>query len=199
MHMALPNNPLVCKVALVFNRDTRTFVNTFHVTDTAGWDAGKMSTLASNFYTWWNSYYSTGMNSSISLVQIQVRLLDPSNPLAVDYTTGLPVSGAIAGTPEAANVTNTLSWRTGLAGRKYRGRTYVPAIDESQATAGDTTTGATGTLFSIIASHFLTILTSGTQFPSIFHLATNTFTQIVGYVIESVLDSQRRRLPNRGR
>lgn len=197
--MPIPNNPKVVKVAFVFSRDNRTFINTFHVADPDGWDAASMHTLAVDMAGWWTLHYAGDMPAGVSLQQIQVRLLDPSNPLAEDYTTGLPVAGGTVAAMEAANVTSTLSWRTGLAGRKYRGRTYVPSIAETQTTQDDKLTGAMSTALSIIANAFITAVTSGNRVPVVFHAATNTFTQIVSYVIENILDSQRRRLPNRGR
>jgi len=195
----IPNNPLVVKAALIFKRDTRTFVNTLHFSDSTGWDSTKMQALAADLVDWWHTSYRTAMGVAVTLVQVQVRLLDPANPLAVDYTIGLPEGGAIIEGLEAANVTSTMSWRTGLAGRKYRGRIYVPAITEGQTNQDDTLTSTMAARLATVATYFLTHLIAGTRFPTIFHLGPDTFTNITTFVIENILDSQRRRLPGRGR
>jgi hypothetical protein len=197
--MPIPNNPLVCKVAFLYSRDTRTFVNVFHVADSTGWDLTKMNNLAIDMHAWWSNQYKVYMPAGISLKQIQVRLLDPSNPLSVDYTTGLPESGSFASAMESANVTETISWRSGLAGRKYRGRTFVPGIAEAQVNQDDTSASGFVTALGIIADGLFNHVISGTRFPVIFHIASNLFTRITSYVIENILDSQRRRLPGRGR
>jgi len=47
-----PNNPDVVKVALLYQRDSRQFINTLHVHDIAGWDLAKMNALAVLIVNW---------------------------------------------------------------------------------------------------------------------------------------------------
>lgn len=196
--MPLPDNPLVCKAALVYRRDTRQFVNTLHFSRAAGWTLGDMQTLASALATWWEDQLRTAVVSAVSLVQVQVRQYDPDNPQAVDLNL-VPIPGIIGTPPEPANVTSTISWRTGLAGKKFRGRIYVPGYAESQTANDDTLVSATVTLLTQAASAYLvSTLPAGTN-PIVFHFVDATFNVITSFVIENILDSQRRRLPARGR
>jgi len=197
--MPAPNNPLVVKVAMVFRADTRHFVNTLHVQDASGWDLASMEALAAEVVDWWNDNYKDACSNQVNLEQVQVRLLDPSNPLAVDYTTGLPITGNRSSIHEPYNVTTTISWRTGLAGRKYRGRIYVPGLTEDETNTDDTIASFVVTILAAAAQSLITRIGALTHNLVVFHVLTNTFTEITSYVIENILDSQRRRLPGRGR
>lgn len=194
-----PNNPLVVRVAMLYSRDTRTFVNTFHVVDTAGWTLAKMQTLATDTFNWWNTSYKHAIPAAVLLYQIQVRLYDPANPLAYDSNINPPVAGDEAGTSEAGNVTATISLRTGLAGRKYRGRMFVPGVSEVVTNPNDTLTSTGLALIAAAAATFVTTAFTGGVRVAIWHVATNTFTFVTSAVLNSVIDSMRRRLPNRGR
>jgi hypothetical protein len=201
--MAPPNNPAVAKISLVGNRDTREWVNTYHVYKTAGsMDGGDLHNLCIAFFNWYNTFVKPQLLPSIVLDIIEARKLDPSNPLAEDFTTGLPLVGSNAETTtnEAANVTLATSWRTGLAGRKYRGRNYFPAIREDAVTPDDRINTAMVTaLTGIAAQYLLAIAGAGSFEPVVFHKFDNSVTAITQFVIDAILDSQRRRLPGRGR
>lgn len=200
--LAPPNNPNVAKIALVGHRDTREWVNTFHVHKIGGGaiTLGDLLALAPAYKSAWDLGYKTIMNSAITLDMIQLRKLDPNNPLALDYTTGLPSSGSLGGTNEAANVSLSCSWRTGLAGRKYRGRFYAAAVNEAIITAIDTLTSSGVTQYLTLMDYFFNAPSVASGFePVVFHRADNTFTVITSYVIEALVDAMRRRLPGRGR
>jgi hypothetical protein len=178
-------------------------VNTFHVYKPDGaLVLADLGEIGAAFYDWWHNRYRTQFGPSIVLDVIEVRKLDPGDPLALDYTTGLPEGGTRTSgdaAEEPANVSLTMSWRTGLAGRKYRGRNYIPGIGTTDVTTLDTINSTAATRIASIAAQLLAgILTAGFQFV-VFHVADNTVTEITDFVIEAILDSQRRRLPGRGR
>lgn len=200
-----PDNPDVCKVALVFKRDTRNFINTFHVSKVTEWTLPEMMTLAADFIDWWNTSYKLAMPNAIALIQVQVRKYDPAVPLGFDSNVSPPIPGSQAGAMLPGNVSSTISWRTGLAGRRFRGRVYVPGIRESDVDDSDLISSA---LVNLIASASASLLTSALTngvlgvfhapktVPSVFD---NTITDVLTSVIENIVDSQRRRLPGRGR
>lgn len=200
--MAPPNNPNVAKIALVGHRDTREWVNTFHVHKIGGGaiTLADLLVLAPAYLAAWVAAYRTMVNGTIVLDIIELRKLDPSDPIALDYTTGLPSGGALGGTNEAANVSISASWRTGLAGRAFRGRFFVAAINEAITTVLDTLTSAGVTQVTTLMDYLYNAPSVAGPFePVIFHRATNLYTVITSYVIDAVLDSMRRRLPGRGR
>lgn len=199
MALPPPNAPLICRVNMVFSRDTRTFNNTFHVYRAAGWSLATMTTLATAFESWWNANYKTFVWTGIALTQIQVRNYNPVLPLAYDYTPSTPISGLATGSPDPASATLATSWRTGLAGRKYRGRFYTVGMLEGHSQDNDTVTGAYVVAAGTAASTLIANLVAAGFSLMIFHRIDNTFTQVVSTVVENLVDSQRRRLAGRGR
>lgn len=197
--MPIPNNPLVVRANLVFRAYTRHFINSLHFSDASGWDLAKMQDLSDELKAWWDSPYGDQMSNQVQLEQVQVRLLDPLNPLALDDTVGLPIGGANPNIHEPFNVTSTISWRTGLAGRKFRGRNYVVGLCENNTNEDDTVSSDTVIALSAAAQNLLTRAATLAANLVVFHLANNTFTPVISYVIENIIDSQRRRLPGRGR
>lgn len=201
IELAVPDNPLVAKVAMVFTRDTRTFINTFHCTKNpvATWTQPELVQLAIVFREWWDDFYKLYASDAVSLGQVQVRVLDPDNPLGYD----LPVSPPIPGTNQLqeapGSATQTISWRTGLAGRKYRGRDYAVGLSDVAIADDDRVTSPYTSVLAQAAVELLTALATATFRLVVFHRADNTFTQVVSFIVESILDSQRRRLPARGR
>jgi hypothetical protein len=158
-----------------------------------------MATLANDVQAWISTQYKTLVSSPVSWYLISVRLYDPSNPLAYDLSISPPIAATQAGPAEAANVTATLSLRTGLAGRRYRGRMYVAAISENHVAQNDLLTSPYVVLAGTVTQAFLTAMNTGGRALTIFHKLSNTYTNVTGYAIENIIDSQRRRLPGRGR
>src|SRR5690349_18142051 len=121
-NMAPPNNPRTARVALEATRDSRTFVNTFHVArlDEAILSASDIANIANAVASWWDNNYRHNIVSGLSGLQVVATKQDPADPIqvTVPLTSGSDGSGGI----DPADVTGAVSWRTGLAGRKFRGR-----------------------------------------------------------------------------
>lgn len=200
-----PDNPLVCKVTLVYNRDTRKFLNSFHVDKPTPWTLPEMVQLAIDFRDWWDQFLSNPLPGEVALSQVQVRKYDPTAPLGMDLDVSPPIAGGDAGPAAPGNATQTISWRTGLAGRRFRGRNYVPGLGEGQISTSDLVSSTVVNALAAAAGELiLGALTSGKL--TIFHAPQevptpydNTTTDVISAVIENVVDSQRRRLPGRGR
>jgi len=204
--MPIPNDPQVCSVTMYFQRDTRVMLNTFHVLTLGSWNLSGMNAIASLFHSWWGNYYKAGVPAAVALTQVSVRLLDPTNPLAVDLPVTPSEPGTRVGQAEGGNVTLTISWRTDLAGRLYRGRIYVPALSEGDVNQNDTVVSTEVAILAIAAAQLISQLVANSTPLVVFHrpnipphVHDNTSTTITSYIVENVVDSQRRRLPGRGR
>lgn len=197
--MPPPNNPNVAKVAMVFNHDTRTFVNTYHVSKGAPWSLPELQQLTAAFVDWWNTTGKLGVSAQTALRQVQARRLDPNLPLAHDDDVTPPIPGSQGGAPLPGNVTVTQSWRTGLAGRKYRGRAYVPGLTEPQVADDDRVVSATVVQLAAAALQLILDMVASSWSLAIFHKIDNTFTNVTSSIVENLVDSMRRRLPGRGR
>lgn len=196
--MAIPDNPMVMKVAMIFRRDTRIFVNTFHVAQGTVVTLANMMTVAQAFEDWWDDHYKTLASSTVSLYQIQVRKYDPDDPLAFDHDVSPPIAGLNGAAPDTGASTATLSWRSGLAGRKNRGRDYVVGLTEGAINNDDTLASGTVTLMGSIGTALLAAMSALARSLVVFHKLDNTFTNIISVVIDHIVDSMRSRLPGRG-
>jgi len=194
-----PDNPAVVLVRLLFSRDTRQFINTFHVARVSAWTVPAMNTLAGLFSDWWNNNYRALAWTGVALTQVQVRLYDPDNPLAVDLTLGTPIPGTVGSAPDPASATLSVGWRTGLAGRKFRGRFYTVGMVEAQSADNDTVISSYVTTAGTAASALIANLVAASFSLVIFHRVDNTFTAVLSTIVENLVDSQRRRLAGQGR
>jgi hypothetical protein len=199
--MPIPDAPTVARVAMLYTRDTRNFVNTFHVQKDTELVLSDLEAIATEALDWWETEFKQSQPSTIALTQIQVRKYDPDNPLAYDLPVIPPSVGSLAGAVAPGNTTSTLSWRTGLAGKKFRGRIYVPGIRESDTSDDDRIASPLMALLAAAATGFLDRfgLVGSIYKAIVFHRATATGTRIITAVLENIIDSQRRRLPGRGR
>lgn len=199
--MPIPDAPTVAKVAMLFTRDTRNFVNTFHVQKDTPLVLTDLEAIADLAHAWWTEEFKQSQPAAIILQQVQVRKYDPDDPLAFDKFVSPPEPGLLSGTTAPANATSTFSWRTGLAGKKYRGRIYVPGLREGDIGEDDRIASPLAALFAAAISGFLDKfgLVGSTYKAVVFHRLTATATRIITAVIENIVDSQRRRLPGRGR
>jgi hypothetical protein len=199
--MAPPNNPSVARVSMQFSRDTRTFVNTFHNSKTppADWTPSELVDLAQLYVDWWTNTYRVYASDGVCLQQVNVRVYDPDEPLAYDRYVSPPVCGQQAQAEAPGSATQTISWRTGLAGRKYRGRDYAVGLSDADIGDDDRVSSLATARLAGAALDLLVDLTAQSIALIVFHRADNTFTGVISFIIESLLDSQRRRLPGRGR
>jgi len=197
--VAPPNNPSVARVALEVIRDSRHFVNTFHIArvDNASLTVSDLDAITSLFATWWLNTYRQTCKSVIVGERVVATKLDPVAPIQDTLAIAAPGTWA-GGNATAADVSAAISWRTGLAGRKFRGRFfhYGPASDTF--TTLDTMTGAFITNLTTIGSQLLTDLAAANLKAVVFHRLTNTYTPIVGLVVDQLIDSMRTRLAGRG-
>jgi len=139
----------IFKLAVVWKTvdERSTFVNTFHyrqetplVFDEPGED------LVQAFISEALPAYRAMVTSIAQVVQYSVYGI--TNPLYIYEESPAPVAGLVSG--EALPLQNAaiITWRTGLAGRSRRGRTYLPPTGESQQNGG------------VLLASFLTLMNS---------------------------------------
>jgi len=193
------NNPTVARVALVVARDTRHFVNTFHVgrKDNAVLDDTDLEDIGIAFATWWNTNYRTLMKANIVGEKVTVTKLDPDDPIQFEG----PITGAGSYGPSVVlpgDVTLAMAWKTGLAGRKFRGRFYHFGLPAEVVTSIDSITGTHQSACLAVCNALLSLLDLAGFELVIFHRADNTKTTVTNASIEGLVDAQRNRLASRG-
>ena len=110
--------------------------NTYWVKRSIAWDNTSLLAMCAAFKTWWTTGDGTHkqqaqMCTNYSLIQIAARDFTTQHSGSVVYQTGLPLAGTSAGTSVEQGLTFSVTARTGLAGKSYRGRTFLIGLNQS--------------------------------------------------------------------
>lgn len=187
--------------------------NTLWVENDSAWDGASLATLAANIRDWWGGSYSTLVPSSVSLREVVCTDMT-TNTGAQATLNGGGLAGLLGSEGMPSNVTLSVSFHTALRGRSFRGRNYIVGIpvgvvedtdyvqDEYAAAciteySGLIAAALPGTQHWSVVSRFSGI--GGTP-PAPLPRVTAVITPITSVAVaDQALDSQRRRLPGRGR
>ncbi len=191
--------PRVIRIVLKFQRDTREYQHVLHVQSAAAPTLTDLINAANEAVDWWSVEYSNGQANDVCL--FAVIATDMSVEGGQQYTADVspPTCGTSAVAVSPGNVTSTISWRTARTGRRYRGRTYVVGIDENQTSEFDTLAGFMVAHLASVAADWILRMLAVNLNPVVASFTYASAEPILSAVIENVLDSQRRRLPKRGR
>ncbi len=198
-------SPQVVRAEMCYTQNVQKTENVFHFKHTSGDpDETAMIALADYLKTWFNSYMKSNMHTSCALRLIRCTLLTARNSPGIEYATGLPIAGTFSTSASAPNnVTVAVKWITGLRGRNYRGRTFIPGL-ASAFVDGNSITSGMLTGYGTAFTHLLQDTPAGWQMGvnSLYldKVSRNMgeFTPFTGFVIEGNVDSMRRRLTGRG-
>lgn len=196
--MASPNNPRTARVALRVQRDVRDFINTFHFarSDDGVLTSADLVSIANLVANWWLNNYRVSQPSQIIGQDVTVTKQDPSDPL--QYVAYLASAGTAGSAILPADATAAVSWRTGLAGRKFRGRFYVYSLGTGAANSNDTLVGGTIAAFTAVGQALLTQAATAGLKAVVFHKADDTYTPITSIIVDQLIDAMRNRLAGRG-
>jgi len=161
---------------------------------------------ASALYGAFATFFLPQLSADLSLVSaVAFGLSSPSAPIGV-YFPPTVATGDVTAASLPNNVAYCISKYTGLRGRSFRGRFFLPGIPEnaretpSRVTAAYRTniqTACTGALDFMISNGFPPVVVSWYTGGDIRTTGVATPITALGPV-DDVLDSQRRRLPGRG-
>lgn len=203
---AMPFVPFVntAKLELVYRWDNQIVENVLHYQTTQAPTVGIMEQLAGAVSGLWNLYLKPLQTSSSQLTAIKVTSLVTDNAPGIEYTSGLPVSGTGSAASVPNNVAVVVKWTTALRGRSYRGRTYHLGIPQASVSASALTSGYRTSLlqawgnFVIVGTNPTWNLVVASRFTNNQPREIGLATVVNGLSINPTVDSQRRRLPERG-
>lgn len=205
--MAFIPVPETVRVEMRYNYVSQQVENTLYFKCNTGINTSKMQDLGEYLITDWNTNVKTGSPDSLRLREVYIIDLTTAVAPAVTVTTGLPSDGAANIQSAPNNVSLTCSFRTFGRGRSSRGRNYLLGVREDEV--ANNVVDAT---FKNRWSEFFNDITD--PFPlsddwtwSVVSLIENKAPRSEGLVqqvlthvyVDSTVDSQRRRLPGRGR
>jgi hypothetical protein len=112
-------------------------------------------------------------------------------------------TGLGIGVAGAANAAVVASLRTGVAGRSFRGRTFIGALPASVLTTAQTISGASANIYNDMITDLIDALTGISATLSVLSRIANGVFRVVGLLTEIIevivntnIDSQRRRTAN---
>jgi hypothetical protein len=205
--MAFVPVPDVALAELIYIWEDQIVENTLYFAKDGGWGGSDLSVLADQLLDWWNSNAKSFTNVNAALQEIKITDLSSDTAPTFSLTAGLPIAGDATGDPLPNNCSLTISFRTAGRGRSSRGRNYIVGLSES-ATSGnvvDPTVIAdiknayeviNSTVQDLLPAHHVVVSRVHNKVPRTEGLAQ----EITSYqVVDPFVDSQRRRLPGRGR
>lgn len=169
-------------------------------------DITTMTDLAAAVATWWTDQLANVICSDVSLVEVLVTDQTAEDAPVVTYTTDLPAPGLVAEESVPNSISLCASLRSIGRGRSSRGRFYACGLRASQLTDNAFDSSYAGVYITemekllddeIIPDWELGIRSMRHNNAPRAHGVVNTVTNIL--CVDFVIDSQRRRLPGRGR
>jgi hypothetical protein len=199
----------VYKLAVQSNfTGTDQIVNVFHYRQTS--DTGVLTNKALALITAWEASakaeYLACLSSRITLEKLEAKGVNGSTEEAEVNATDNGTGGAGDITPlQSAPL---ISWRTGESGRRKRGRTYMPPIEETLQDAGNLTSTAIDRMEDFVPVALEVDTGDGDDFELVIYspedLAATPprpgtlITKVTGAIVQSIMATQRRRRQGSG-
>jgi len=198
------------KLDLIYTLDLQRVMNVVYINGADVWSSENMQDLASNAAGQWETNIAPLVADNLQLVLVRVTALNVPSAFGVEYEPVTPIFGDVSGGSLPNNVTLTTKFSSGLTGRSRRGRIYTPAIPRSSVTTSainEVTAVLAGDFSSSWANFFADLVASTDNAAA--HVVASfcadgewrdeaLLTPVISYSTNVTLDSQRRRLPERG-
>lgn len=198
--------PNVIEAEMRMRLDTQKIENTLYFYKVTGWTAADVPVVFNALLLWWTTTYSDPLSNTLTLNEIKITDLSSDVGFAFEIPAPTPKPAGGSAEPSAPNnVALCVSFRTAGRGRSSRGRNYVPGIPKTAIAANTVNTDTT----TAIAAAYNDLLTVADGFGgdwcvvSRFSGGSPRAAGLVSIItaatiVDSTVDSQRRRLPGRG-
>lgn len=198
--------PNTAQVNMVCLWDDQRVENVFHVEQATPFDQVSLAVMGALFRDWWDTNLKPIVPSNISLILIALRALDSESAPAIDFTTNLPLAGtATGGNTLPNNVTVAIKWTTELRGRSFRGRTFHIGLREDVVVGSRVDASFVPTLIAKYQALLDDLEGLNAELVVASRISNGNYrtqgvtTAVKGLFVDPIIDSQRRRLPSRGR
>lgn len=194
------------RLDVIFVQDGQRVENVHHFIVDETPDVATAASLCEAYKTWWVNNLRSSIPTNVSLVEIIGTIMENENDPVVSYTTGLPVAGTSGGHAMPNSVTVAVKLNTAYRGRSYRGRTYYIGLVEEQIddnkinnTFAATLKGWYEDLMALSVDVGPAVLGVASKYSHKALRQTGVITPVTSVTVDQYIDSQRRRLPGRGR
>lgn len=198
--------PNTAQLELVMTSEGQRIENVLHYTKASPWDATQLAQLCASAIASWSANLRTVMPTTCSLILTRATDLASQTGPAVEYAVGLPLAGSVSGGALPNNNAIVIKKSTYQRGRSFRGRIYHGPLNRSQTVGSSMDpTALTGIISRWLDMVNLTVGADEANLVVVSRVsggqqrATGIATLVTGLSSDGIIDSQRRRLPGRGR
>lgn len=204
--------PNTLMVEVVFEKSGEVVENTMYYERPDGWTLEVAEGFLGALRTIIQEELMPLLSTTIQLVRLVGTLLDAVDSFSVTQTVSPPFGGSDGGFALPNNVAYTVTFLTAQRGRSFRGRNYVTGMTDGDLSGPNNVdsdfrtgvlayydtlraVGIPSNTIMVVVSRFSGVDSAGKPIPR----AVGVTTPITGFTtFDTVLDSQRRRLPGRG-
>jgi len=193
--------PRAVRITLRATQEGTTRITVLHYSTTAPrtWTEQELQALAT---AWWAAVVDelrTLVHTGVVFNSVTATDIGAAIPTEYVYNITGPNAGSVTGEALPANVAGCISWKTPLASRKTRGRTYMYGFAEVSTNNSQFVVSTLALLGNLAQA----IISFGPAHPipvnlSIYSRESGLLTNVTAYLVDAFTDSQRRRLPQRG-
>jgi hypothetical protein len=173
-----------------------------------GWeaepDSAAMLDIADDFDTWHNTNLKAAQTTEITLDSIDVIPQWDNTAPSVTKILTTPRPGTATGDSVPNNAAPCITLLTGLRGRSYRGRKYIPGYPETNVDGSLVGLSNLSALLTIMGA-IVPLLSADDAALGVISRQLNNVARVIGVITavtafkaDQIIDSQRRRLPGRG-
>jgi hypothetical protein len=174
---------------------------------TTGVDVAAMQVLGQDLITWWDAYIPTALVNDLVMREVYLTDLSTQTSPTVTVVPGTTVAGASSADSVPNNVTLCVSFRTSGRGRSARGRNYISGFSEGAVTGNQFDPSIAEDIRAGYEELLDATTFTGDWAWVVYSRFENGLPRSEGLVLpvdavvltDLVVDSQRRRLPGRGR
>lgn len=198
--------PSVYQVELRFNQEEQEVENILYFRRTTEASEAQMATLANNLGSWYTANLKPIQSNTVTLREIYVR--DLATNEFEEFTLAF-ISGNVGERTSPAmpnHVTLSVSFRTGLGGRTARGRNYFIGLTDNQVTNNVVVTAEANLILSAYETIITDVNTTDLKWCIVSRYINGAEREqgvsrdVISVTLPNlVVDSQRRRLPGRGK
>lgn len=204
--MAFIAAPNTAKAELRFTYQLQACENVLHFYKGSAWEEADFDTVANNIVTAWDDNFTVTLGPDVSFDSIKFTDLTTESSPTKLVTAGLPLVGTL--TPYhslPSNVTVVASFKTLKRGRSYCGRYYHIGLDENHVDGNYANVNMRLAITTFLLAVMDNCHIDGYDLSIVSYQhngsprAVAEVTPVATIFVGGTLDSQRRRLPGRGR
>lgn len=178
-------------------------VNVYNVKDVTTHDVARLNVVLDVFEDWWQSNLQAILSNSYVLQSMTATSLELATGPQVTRSFTTDNQGALTGEQVAGNAALVISWRTASIGRSFRGRTYIGGLDAAATETAQAVSAAFADSIAAAAANLIdglndigAALCVLSRFASGVARVAGLLTEIISVVVDTKIDSQRRRTAN---